>query len=252
MTYSEMLDSIIKDSKLSLRQLASKCGDLGLSITPSYISQLKNNKLPAPSPEVSITIAKACSSKLHAALVFLGYMEKAPDIIKDYMHTSTKLYKLMLENLCDGQTQVPLTTEAREFINKLDVISAFELTTNYLNEGKFNLTKELAEEMVLVSGGAVKTNNDMITTFLNDSSMSPSIPMHSLLYIMPTKSSFIKEKDIIGIYPHGRKMVTLRRVFFLKDQVLLIPEDTTYDIISTNSLDNIDYLGKVVSYKIDL
>jgi transcriptional regulator with XRE-family HTH domain len=252
MTYSEMLDSIIKDSKLSLRQLASKCGDLGLNITPSYISQLKNNKLPAPSPEVSITIARACSSKLHAALVFLGYMEKAPDIIKDYMRTSTKLYKLMLENLCDGQTNVPLTSEARAFINKLDVISAFELTTNYLNEGKFELTNELAEEMILISGGAIKTNDDLITTFLNDTSMSPSIPMHSLLFIMPIKSSLIKEKDIIGIYPRGRKTVTLRRVFFLKDQVLLIPEDTSHDIISTISLENIDYLGKVISYKIDL
>lgn len=252
MTYSQMLDSIITDSKLSLRQLALKCENLGLSITPSYISQLKNNKLPPPTPEVSIAIAKACSSKLQAALVFLGYMEKAPDIIKNYMNTSTKLYRLMLENLCDGQTNVPLTPEAREFISKLDVISAFELTNNYLNEGKFDLTKELAEEMILVSGGAIKTNNDMITTFINDSSMSPTIPLHSMLYIMPTKAAFIKEKDIIAIYPQGRKMVTLRRVFFLKDQVLLIPDDNTHDIISTTSIEKLDYLGKVISYKIDL
>lgn len=252
MTYSEMLDSIITDSKLSLRQLALKCENLGLSITPSYISQLKNSKLPPPNPEVSITIAKACGSRLQAALVFLGYMEKAPDIIKDYMHTSTELYKLMLENLCDGQTKVPLTPEAREFISRLDVISAFELTSNYLNEGKFDLTKELAEEMILVSGGAVKTNNDMITAFINDTSMSPTIPMHSMVYIMPTKASFIKEKDIVAIYPSGRKMITLRRVFFLKDQVLLIPEDNSHDIISAASIEKIDYLGKVISYKIDL
>lgn len=252
MTYSQMLDSVITESKLSLRQLALRCENLGLQITPSYISQLKNNKLPPPNPEVSITIAKACSSKLQAALVFLGYMEKAPDIIKDYMNTSTKLYKLMLENMCDGETKVPLTPAAREFISKLDVISAYELTKNYLNEGKFELTKELAEEMVLVSGGAIKTNNDMMTSFLNDTSMSPTIPMHAKLYIMPTKASMIKEKDIIAIYAYGRKMITLRRVFFLKDQVLLIPDDHGHDIISADSIEKLEYMGKVVSYKIDL
>jgi transcriptional regulator with XRE-family HTH domain len=252
MTYSEMLHSIILESKLSLRQIASKCEALGISITPSYISQLKNNKLPPPNPEVSIAIAKACSSKLHAALVFLGYMEKAPEIIKDYMNTSTKLYKLMLENLCDGQTQVPLTKEARDFISRLDVISAFELTKNYLNEGQFGLTKELAEEMILVSGGAINTANDGITTFVNDTSMSPTIPIHSMLTIMPTKISLIKEKDIIALYPYGRKMVTLRRIFFIKNLILLIPEDTTHDIISTDSLEKVDYVGKVISYKVDL
>lgn len=252
MTYSEMLNTIILDSKLSLRQIASKCGDLGLSITPSYISQLKNNKLPAPNPEVSITIAKACSSKLHAALVFLGYMEKAPEIIRDYMNTSTRLYKLMLENLSGGQSKVPLTKEARDFIQRLDVISAYELTKNYLSEGNFDLSKELAEEMILVSGGAIKTGNDSITTFINDSSMSPTIPMHAMLTIMPTKISLLKEKDIIALYPYGRKMVTLRRIFFLKNQVLLIPEDSTHDIITTDSLEKVDYVGKVISYKVDL
>jgi len=251
MTYSEMLNSIILESKLSLRQISAKCGDLGLSITPSYISQLKNNKLPAPSPEVSITIAKVCSSKMHSALVFLGYMEKAPDVIKEYISTSTQLYKLMLENLCDGETDVPLTEEARSFISRLDVISAFELTSNYLKEGKFNLTKELAEEMILISGGALKSKNDVITTFINDTSMSPTIPNHSLVFITPTKQSLIKEKDIIALYPYGRKMATLRRVFFLKNQLLLIPEDHSHDIIAVESLEKIDYLGKVVSYKVD-
>lgn len=252
MTYSEMLTSIITESKLSLRQIAARCEDQGVNITPSYISQLKNRKLPPPSPEVSATIAKVCSSRLNAALVFLGYMEKAPDIIKEYMETSTKLYKLMLEYLSDGQTNMPLTDEARQFISNLDVITAFELTLDCLNQGKFQFTEKLAEDMILISGGAVKTDQNCINTFINDTSMSPTIPIHSLVSVMPTNISLIKEKDIIAFYPYGRKMVTLRRVFFIKNQILLIPEDSAHEIISTDSLDKIDYVGKVVSYKVDM
>lgn len=252
MTYAEMLSSIIQESRMSLRQIASKCEDLGQSITPSYISQLKNSKLPPPNPEVSIALAKACGSRLHAALVFLGYMEKAPEIIRDYMNNSTRLYKLVLENLSDGQGKVPLTREARDFISRLDVITAYELASTYLEQGNFTPSSQLAEELVLISGGAVKAGNDVINVFINDSSMAPTIPAHSMLTIMPTKISLLKEKDIIALYPYGRKMVTLRRIFFLKNQVLLIPEDTAHEIISVESLDQIDYVGKVMSYRVDL
>lgn len=48
MSYSEMLSQIIEESELSLRQISKRCADLDLNITPSYISQLKNGKLPPP------------------------------------------------------------------------------------------------------------------------------------------------------------------------------------------------------------
>lgn len=252
MTYAELLDTIISDSRLSLRQVARKCGDLGVSVTPSYISQLRNGKLPAANPEVSSAIARVCGSRMQAALVFLGYMEKAPEIIKNYMNTSTQLYKLMLESLCDGQTNLPLTEEARAFIKNLDVISAFELTSKYLEEGKFGFTREMAEEMILISGGAVKNSDDAIHTFANDKAMHPIIPVHSMVTVMPVRPATIKEKDIIAFYPKGRRMITLRRVFFITGQVLLIPEDTSYEIVAVENLEEIEYMGKVISYKVDL
>jgi len=85
MGYAEMLDEIISESELSLRQISNLCKQFNISITPSYISQLKNGKLPPPSPEVSLALAKVCNSKKQAQLVFQGYMEKAPDVIREYM-----------------------------------------------------------------------------------------------------------------------------------------------------------------------
>ena len=81
MTYAEMLSDIIKKSELSLRQIAKRCEDLNLKIAPSYISQLKMENSP-PSEEVSLILAKACGSDRQAHLVFQGYMEKAPAMVK--------------------------------------------------------------------------------------------------------------------------------------------------------------------------
>ncbi len=80
-----MLDAIITESELSLRQISKLCTQFDISITPSYISQLKNGKLPPPSPEVSLALAKVCNSKNQSQLVFQGYMEKAPEVIREYM-----------------------------------------------------------------------------------------------------------------------------------------------------------------------
>ena len=76
MSYAEMLDEIITESELSLRQISKLCTQFDISITPSYISQLKNGKLPPPSPEVSLALAKVCNSKNQSQLVFSGLYGK--------------------------------------------------------------------------------------------------------------------------------------------------------------------------------
>ena len=118
MSYSEMLSQIIEESELSLRQISKRCADLDLNITPSYISQLKNGKLPPPSEEVSLVLAKACGSKNQAQLVFQGYMEKAPELVKEYMLASSALNKIMLETLCQTDNNGPMSREFKKNIGK--------------------------------------------------------------------------------------------------------------------------------------
>ncbi len=72
------------------------------------------------------------------------------------------------------------------------------------------------------------------------------------MYILPTKLELLKERDIIAFYPNNRKQATLRRIFNSNDKILLVPEDKTFQIYIIDSFEEIDYLGKVVSYKVDL
>jgi hypothetical protein len=69
---------------------------------------------------------------------------------------------------------------------------------------------------------------------------------------MPTKLDLLKDRDIIAFYPNNRRIPTLRRIFFVKEEILLIPEDKSHDIFLFKNLSEINYIGKVVSYKVDL
>lgn len=253
MSYAEMLDAIISDSELSLRQISKLCAQFDISITPSYISQLKNGKLPPPSPEVSLALAKVCNSKNQSQLVFQGYMEKAPDVIKEYMLAASQLNRIMLESLCKAENSA-LSQESIDYLRSMDNLSALEMSSKYINPENQLSPSDLIREITLSSGGVskVQAQGDMINFFLGDTSMSPTIPVHSYMYILPTKLELLKERDIIAFYPNNRKQATLRRIFYSNDKILLIPEDKTYQIFIIDGFEDIEYLGKVVSYKVDL
>jgi len=253
MTYAEMLDAIIEESELSLRQISKLCTQFDISITPSYISQLKNGKLPPPSPEVSLALAKVCNSKNQSQLVFQGYMEKAPDVIKEYMLASSQLNRIMLESLCRAENST-MTQESIDYLKNLDILSTLEMSSRYINPDNKLTPNDLIREITLSSGGVSKINaqGDMINFFLGDTSMSPTIPIHSYIYILPTKQELLKERDIIAFYPNNRKQPTLRKIFYTNDKILLIPEDKAYQIYIIESYEDIEYIGKVVSYKVDL
>lgn len=254
MNYAQMLDQMISSSELSLRQIAKRCNDLNLHITPSYISQLKNGKLPPPSEEVSLILAKVCGSKDQSRLVFQGYMEKAPELVKEYMLASSALNKIMLESLCRADNNGEISAEFRKHIETLDVLSTLELSSKYISVDDTSKAADLVKEISLSSGCVTKADahGDLINFFLGDTAMQPSIPNHAYIYILPTKTFLLKDRDVIAFYPHGRKIPTLRRLFLMDEKILLIPDDHSSEIYIHDSIDDINYIGKVVSFKVDL
>ncbi|MCR5482686.1 MAG: S24/S26 family peptidase [Clostridia bacterium] len=252
MNYAEMLDSIITKSELSLRQIAKRCAELELSITPSYISQLRNGKLPPPTAEVSMILAQACNSKEESKLIFQGYLEKAPDVIKEYMFASSQLNKVMLESLCkvDGNSKVD--ENAIEYLRSLDILSTIEMSSKYITEGSIEFKPDLAKEITIASGGIANDKGDITTMVLGDNSMAPTIPVHSFIYILPTKTELLKSRDVIAFYPLGKRQAILRRAFFSKGKILLIPDDRSSEVYMIDSFEELNYLGKVISFRVDL
>lgn len=252
MTYAQMLDSIIAKSELSLRSIAKRCAELDLQITPSYISQLKNGKLPPPTAEVSMVLAKACNSKDESKLIFQGYLEKAPDVIKEYMLASSELNKIMIETLYKQQGDEGMAESAIKYLKEMDILSTLELSSKYIKDGKVDFNPELAKELTLASGGMThQDDKGIITMFLGDTAMQPTVPVHSFIYIMPTKTELLKSRDIILFNIYGKKQPLLRRLYLERERILLIPDDRSSEIFILQSLDEIEYIGKLVSYRID-
>jgi hypothetical protein len=199
-----------------------------------------------------MTLATACESKEHSKLIFQGYLEKAPEVIKEYMFASSQLNKIMLETLYKSESKL-VSEEAVKYLKGLDVLSTIELASKYVKDGNVDIAPDLVKTITLASGGVVQdSSNDIMTMFLADNSMAPFIPMHSFLYVIPTKTELLKDRDIIAFYPGNRKILTLRRVFLVREKILLIPDDRNSQILIIDSFDEIDYVGKLSAYKVDL
>ena len=81
MPYAKLLNQLIEESGMTAKDVAQKCADHGVSITPSYLSMLRNGAgKRMPSDEVSRAIAKALG-KDEDLLVVERALDEAPEPI---------------------------------------------------------------------------------------------------------------------------------------------------------------------------
>lgn len=252
MNYAQMLDAMIAKSELSLRQIAKRCAEFNVSITPSYISQLKNGKLPPASEEVTLALAQVCGEKRVSHLVFQGYFEKAPKLMQEYIFSTAVLGKKLIAALCQNGGE--LSEEFDSYIKNLDVLSSLEVSEQHAVRDQSTSVSDLIDRIKLNTGGFTKDENGKDSTkfFLTDTSMAPAIPQNSFVQIMPTKRNWLKNRDIIAFHPPSSRALSLRRFFEEKGKILLVPEDKNHAIYIYDSIEDLDYYGKVMSYRYDL
>jgi len=250
MDYAVMLDEIIKKSGLSLRQITKRCTELNYEITPSYISQLKNGKLPPPSEEISRTLAQVCGENNPMKLVFQGYMEKAPDIIKNYILMASAANKYLLNKLSKETANLPEAIS--EYIDNLDILSALELSANYIGSLQDSNINTFVENIHALSGTVQHNeNSEGSYFFLRDPSMEPLVPMNSHVKITPTKREFLKNRDVVAFYPKGNKVPVIRRYYEQNNNIILVPENKEHEIYFYDNVNDFNYIGKVISYKMN-
>lgn len=135
MNYTELLNKIIRNSKLSNKEIVKKCEEMGMKITPNYLSLLKNDEDRTASDELSRILAKVCGAQSSEILVVQAYLDKAPDIILN-----------LLKSLIDGSLEVVrnLLIENKEAIGeercknelqKLNELSDAEIICYYMQDG---------------------------------------------------------------------------------------------------------------------
>lgn len=80
--YANLLSQHIDDSGMTLKEISNKLSENGLSVDSSYISKIKTGAKPPASENISRALAEVlnCNSE---KLVFAGYLDKAPDEIRE-------------------------------------------------------------------------------------------------------------------------------------------------------------------------
>lgn len=88
MSYSNVLKSYIKSSRLTLDEISALLSAKKISASPQYISKLQNGKVPPASEELNRALAEILGVNPEAIL-FYSFLEKAPyEVKKLFLHDS--------------------------------------------------------------------------------------------------------------------------------------------------------------------
>lgn len=85
MNYTQMLNHLINNTGLKNIEIIEKLKEKGISITPNYLSVLKNDPSRTASDELSKAIAEVCNAKYSDILVIQGQLDRLPKSIKDFI-----------------------------------------------------------------------------------------------------------------------------------------------------------------------
>lgn len=172
--YSLLLSDLIDKSGLSLTEISLRAEKHGQKITTSYLSKLKNGKMPPPSFKMSIALALTLEvdpELLLAAGVLdnnetnkeelqKSLEELYPEMENDEMLEKVWTLALTPHNIVNPNKDMPTAEEYQEYLddvfsqNEKDLIKERDLSLESL-KGKFNLeidgkpaTDEEIEEMI--------------------------------------------------------------------------------------------------------
>lgn len=91
MNYTELLNKLIDESGKMLKDIAAECTEkYNVKLTNNYLSILKTTSGRIPADDISRAIAKACNAPYEEILVVQAYLDKAPQILIDFIETMKK------------------------------------------------------------------------------------------------------------------------------------------------------------------
>lgn len=245
MGYKETLSQMVEKSGLTLREIADRCRAKGVNIDPSYISKLQTGKQAAASEKISRVLADVCGEKPDN-LIFEGYLEKAPKIIRDFVEKSISSIK-GLTNFVFSFTSPEKAGLIKDNLEKMSPVEFLNEVNEILkseDDTSGNAPEEDAEDFLSLLSDILKN-----PTFpMDDDSMQPLIPKGSSVKLGEPKEDY--DGDVAFVKLPGNIYI-VRRVFFFDNKVILIPENKLYSKEVFDSSE-VSIVGPVKSIEIEL
>ncbi len=252
MAYTEMLNILIHDSGLTVKQIAEKCGENGVNITSAYISKLRNDtKNTAPSDNVSRAIAKACGAKYEECLIVEAYLDKSPKIINDFFNQ----YKKMVVPITMGVLENKITTQQQKELEK--AVENLPMSQFIFELVKENMATKITKEYGTGHIKAVQKGEDFNITqeikqnlglSISDDGMSPQIRKGDLVQIEYKPIDELKTGDVVCIGKTKNKGKVFARKIVISDNkkaITLMPINNEYTCETVN-INDIIIFGKAL------
>lgn len=248
MGYSDTLEAMIKNSKLTLREISDIClQKYNVKVDPSYISKLQKKKQDPASDSVNIALAKACGASPDN-LLFEAYMEKAPELIKTFLDYFIKYAR----NVMKFFFAVTNPRKIARAINKeVDKLSAFDLMNEFI---KSKLWKEFSiNRQMLREFKKDKEFSSLIDELrglpMPDNSMAPIIPEGAILNFENTRN--ISSGNIVVAELPNEERFLIRRYVPVGDNIILIAENKNFEPM-TFAKDSLSIVCKVNSITLEI
>lgn len=258
MAYTEMLNILIHDSGLTVKQIAEKCCEFGVDITTTYISKLRNDKNnKAPSDKVSIALAKACGAKYEECLIVEAYLDKSPKIINDFFNQ----FKKMVVPMTMGVLENKITSQQQKELEK--AIENLPMSQFIFEIVKENMATKITKEYGAGHIKAIQKGEDFnikqeITQNLGlpicDDGMSPQIRKGDKVQFEYKNLDELKTSDIICFSKKGTKDKVYARKIVISDNkktITLLPMNNEYTFENAN-ISDLMIFGKVVRVTTEL
>lgn len=252
MAYTALLNKLIEDSGLTVKEIAERCTENGTKITAAYISTLRNatdNR--APSDDVSRALAKVCGAKNENVLVIEAYLDNAPEefigilnMFRDIIYTS---FIGMFENKFNTQE----ANAIRDQIAKLPM-------SEFLIEMQSEVVKQsIQKQQGTMNIKCIEQNKDIRITQVmkeafgfpvTDNGMFPIIAKDNKVTVEVKEIREYQNGDIICYFNKGEKTkIVARKVIFAeksRKEIMLVPVNAEY-ATTTVKTEDIVILGKV-------
>jgi hypothetical protein len=243
MSYTEIFNKVIDYSNMSIRNISAESKRYDKSISPSYISRLKNNDTAPATEEVNRMIAEICGYPDPDELVFEAYIENAPQVIKTFISGLLRFFeKTFTQAYINGLPKKEAGILKEQFYNddfRYSILKTF--LDNRLIDSMFKSLKNpiainsKKQKMIIPNFGAY---------IMLDDSMSPTISKGDKLQINSSLNIGIGD---IGLFQfEGEKELKTRRLFKEDGKLLLIPENKRHNIIKCNP-EKVTIHGKVIA-----
>lgn len=239
MPYYKMLKKVVSNTNYTQEEIAKQCEELGITISKSYINKILNDKLPAPTEEVSRTIAKVCNCD-ERLLVLEGYLDKAPKEIKQAFLALKNIMMLYSINMLENKINKKTINEVKE---KFEEEPLADFVLELIENGNIVINmKKCGFEIEAKNEQIVCNLSKPISLKVEDNSMSPLIKANDEVTI-EIKDRYING-DIIAVNVPKHKGIRIRQAVFLGRSVELVPLNKEYEHKTYNK-ENINILGKV-------